>query len=263
MADCVLSNQNRFYVEREASFGSVPSITATNRISALKLGIRQQLELRQRRDKTGGRTYVGVSPGGRRTTEFNLQTYLIENTAPSSPPLFGPMVEAAMGAAPISFGGSTAGIGSTTSQIVFSSSHGLVKGQAFVFSGELRFVDTIVDSTTVQVNAPFSAAPSSGNPLDGTVSYFPAGELPSVSVFDYWDPAGAVDRILVGGSCGRFQVKINADYHELEFAGEAQDVIDTESFTSGQGGLASFPAEPAVVGNMPPPRFPAIWAKPG
>ncbi len=253
MADCVLSNQNRFYVEREASFGSVPSITAGNRISALKLGIRQQLELRQRRDKTGGRTYVGVSPGGRRTTEFNLQTYLIENTAPSSPPLFGPMVEAAMGAAPISFGGSTAGIGSTTSQIVFSSSHGLVKGQAFVFSGELRFVETIVDSTTVQVNAPFSVAPSSGNPLDGTVSYFPAGELPSVSVFDYWDPAGAVDRILVGGSCGRFQVKINADYHELEFAGEAQDVIDTESFTSGQGGLAAYPAEPAVVGDMAPP----------
>ena len=54
MAGCVLSNQNRFYVEREASFGSVPSITATNRISALKLGIRQQLELRQRRDKTEG-----------------------------------------------------------------------------------------------------------------------------------------------------------------------------------------------------------------
>ena len=36
MADCVLSNQNRFYVEREASFGNVPSITAGNRISALK-----------------------------------------------------------------------------------------------------------------------------------------------------------------------------------------------------------------------------------
>ncbi len=158
-----------------------------------------------------------------------------------------------MGAAPVSFGGGTAGTGSTTSQIVFSISHGLVKGQAFVFSGELRFVDTVVDSTTVQVNAPFSSAPSSGNPLDGTVSYFPAAELPSVSVFDYWDPGGAVDRILLGGSCGRFQVKINADYHELEFAGEAQDVIDTESFTSGQGGLAAFPAEPAVAGHMAPP----------
>ena len=253
MANCVLSNQNRFYVEREPSFGSVPSITAANRISALKLGIRQQLELRQRRDKTGGRTYVGVSPGGRRTTAFNLQTYLIENAAPSSPPVFGPMVEAAMGGAAVSFSGSTAGTGSTTSQIVFSSSHGLAKGQGIVFSGELRFVDTVVDSTTVQTNAPFSTAPSSGNPLDGTVTYSPAGELPSVSVFDYWDPAAAVDRILVGGSCGRFQVKINADYHELEFSGEAQDVIDTESFASGQGGLGSFPVEPTLVGDMAAP----------
>ena len=77
MPNCVLSNQNRFYVELEPSYGTVPAITAANRIAALKLGIRQELELRERRDKTGGRTYVGVSPGGRKVTEFNLRTYLL------------------------------------------------------------------------------------------------------------------------------------------------------------------------------------------
>ena len=147
----------------------------------------------------------------------------------------------------------TAGTGSTTTQVVFSGSHGVVKGQAIAFNGEIRFVDSVVDSTTVQVNAPFAAAPVSGNTLTATVSYSPAAELPSVSVFDYWDPTGAVDRILVGGSCGRFQVKVNADFHEVEFIGEAQDVIDTESFTSGEGGLSSFPAEPAVTGDLAAP----------
>jgi hypothetical protein len=81
------------------------------------------------------------------------------------------------------------------------------------------------------------------------VTYFPADALPSVSIFDYWDPAGAVDRVLDGGSCNRLQVRVNADYHELEFSGEAQDIVDTVSFSAGQGGLSSFPVEPAISGN--------------
>ncbi len=253
MSNCVLSSQNGFYVEKEPSSGNVPTITSANRIAAVQLGIRQRLEQRERRDKTGSRTYGGVAPGGRKVTDFNLQTYLIENTTPSSPPIFGPLVEASLGGAPVSFAGMTAGTGSTTTQVVFSASHGLVKGQAIAFNGEIRFVDSVVDSTTVQVSAPFAAAPVSGATLTATVSYFPASELPSVSVFDYWDPSGAVDRILVGGSCGRFQVRVNADFHELEFIGEAQDVIDTESFASGEGGLSIFPAEPAVAGDLAAP----------
>jgi hypothetical protein len=154
-----------------------------------------------------------------------------------------------MGAPAVSFGGSTAGAGSTTTQIAFSGSHGLVKGQAFGFNGEIRFVKQVVSSSTVQVNAPFSTAPSSGATLTPTVSYFPAAELPSVSIFDYWDPANAVDRILVGAACDRMTIKINGDYHEFEFSGEAQDVIDSVTFQTGQGGLGSFPSEPAVAGN--------------
>ena len=249
MPNCVLSNQNRFYVELEPSYGTVPAITAANRIAALKLGIRQELELRERRDKTGGRTYVGVSPGGRKVTEFNLRTYLINNATPSSPPVAGPMVQAALGASPLTFSGGTAGSGSTTTQIVFSGSHGLVQGQAFVFNGEIRFVENVVTSTTVDANAPFAAAPNSGEAFGAAVSYFPAAELPSASLFDYWDPTGAIDRVLSGAACDRFQIKINGDYHEMEFSGQAQDVIDSESFTSGQGGLSTFPSEPTVSGS--------------
>jgi len=249
MPDCVLSAQNRFYVLLEPSYGAVPGITASERIPAIRLRAQQELETRPRRDKVGGRTYAGVSPGGRKRTEFSLQTYLVSNATPSAPPAMGPLVEASLGDSQLSFAGGTAGSGSTASQIVFSSSHGLTEHQAFGFGGELRFVATVVDSTTVQVNAPFSAAPGAGQALTAAVTYFPANALPSVSIFDYWDPAGAVDRILVGASCNRMQVKINADYHEIEFIGEAQDILDSVSFSSGQGGLGSFPTEPAVSGN--------------
>ena len=249
MADCVLSIQNRFYVDLESDYGAVPAITTSNRIPAVKLGIRQEREIRRRRDKTGSRTYLGVSPGSRKRTEFSLETYLVENASPSSPPLVGPLVQATLGAPPLVFAGGAAGSGSTTMSINFGGSHGLVIGQAFGFKGELRFVETVVDSNTVEVSAPFTTAPASGEPLTAAVSYFPQDELPSVSIFDYWDPAEAIDRILIGGSCDRMRVQVNADYHEIEFLGEAQDVLDTESFASGQGGLGGFPAEPAVSGS--------------
>jgi hypothetical protein len=92
-----LSNQNRFYVAAEPSFGSVPAITAADRLAAIKLGIRRRSELRERRDKTGGRTYAGVAPGGRNRTEFNLQTYLLTNPSPGTAPPAAKLVQAAMG----------------------------------------------------------------------------------------------------------------------------------------------------------------------
>jgi hypothetical protein len=100
------------------------------------------------------------------------------------------------------------------------------------------------------VSAPFSVAPGAGAALSSAVTYKPAGELPTLSIFDYWNPSGAVNRILVGAACGVFQVKINSDFHEFEFSGEAQDVLDSASFTAGQGGLSAFPAEPALGGSI-------------
>jgi hypothetical protein len=118
----------------------------------------------------------------------------------------------------------------------------------FGFNDELRFVATVDSPTSVTVNAPFSTAPGAGATLSGAVTYKPASDLPSVSVYDYWDPAGAVNRILIGAAVGVFKVKINADFHEFEFSGEAKDVLDSTSFAPGQGGLESFPAEPPASG---------------
>ncbi len=244
----VLSNQNRFYAKVEASFGQAPAIAATDRLSAVKLAIRQVDEVRERKDKTGSRTFVGVAPGGRKRTQFGLQTYLMAGSIPGSAPSAGALFQAALGGAPLMFPGSTAGAGSTTSDVVFSGPHGLIEGQAFGSGGELRFVKTVNSPTSVTMNAPFTTAPASGGQLTGAVTYKPAAETPSLSIFDYWDPAWAVNRLLVGAAVGQLEIKVNADFHEFEFKGEAQDVLDTVSFAAGQGGLGSFPAEPAVAG---------------
>jgi hypothetical protein len=118
-------------------------------------------------------------------------------------------------------------------------------GQAITAGGEIRFVAAIVDAQTVILNAPFSSAPAPGLTLGQTATYSLATQLPSVTIFDYWDPATAVQRFLCGAAVDRMTVKLNGDFHQMEFKGFAQDLVDSASFESGQGGQTTYPAEPA------------------
>src|SRR5579862_9098754 len=97
----ILSNANRWYCGLETSYGTVPSITSANRIPAIKLTARQQLEKATRRDKTGGRTFAGTPPGGRRKTDFALSTYLTAWSNAQLLPCYGPLFHAAMGGTPL------------------------------------------------------------------------------------------------------------------------------------------------------------------
>jgi hypothetical protein len=137
-------------------------------------------------------------------------------------------------------------VGSSGAVIIFSSPHGLTAGQAVSYSGEIRFVVSITNPLSVQLNAPFSATLASGAVLGRTVTYLPATELPSVTLFDYWSPTSAVHRILCGAAIGKMESRLNGDYHEFDFSGVAQELIDSTSFAGGIGQLTAFPDEPAA-----------------
>jgi len=246
MASYVSSNANRWYVAREAVYGEVPAITGRNRIPAVKMTARQEFEKRERRDKTGSRTFQGLPVGLRKRTQFSLRTYMTGWAEVSQEPCYGPLFEAALGGEALRYGGGTAADGCTGMTLRFTSPHGLTAGQAVTCGDELRFVASVVDATTVTVNAPFSAVPGAGTAIGSTLTYCPGLELPSVSIFDYWTPGGAVQRILCGAAVDRLLIRVNADYHEFEFSGIARDLIDNASFAAGQGELTSFPEEPAL-----------------
>jgi len=246
MAVYISSDSNRFYCATETTYGQVPGVTASNRIPTLKLTAKQQLEVTTRKDKTGSRTFAGLPAGGRRKTTFQLNTLLTTWAGGSNGPSYGPLFQATLGSAPLSFVGGTAGGGSAGSTVVFAAPHGLGAGQAVTYLGEIRFVAAVINNATVQLNAPFSVLPTSGASIGPTITYSPSTQLPSVSVFDYWSPSSAVQRILCGAGIGRMVVKVNGDYHEFDFSGSAQDLADSSSFTSGIGQLSSFPAEPAI-----------------
>ena len=120
------------------------------------------------------------------------------------------------------------------------------RGRRWRRAAEIRFVAAMVDPKTVQLNAPFTIAPAAGSQLSATVTYAPATDLPSVSIFDYWSPDTAVQRLLCGAGVDQMEILVNGDYHEVHFKGLAQDVVDSSSFAGGDRGLSSFPQEPAL-----------------
>jgi hypothetical protein len=257
----VLSNANRWYCGLETTYGAVSSITSDNRIPAIKMTARQQLERATRHDKTGGRTYAGTPPGGRKKTEFTLSTYLTSWTNAQNLPAYGPLFYAAMGAPPLIHAGETVASVSGPN-ITFSAPHGLVVNQAISSGSEIRFVSNVIDPSTVTPNAPFSTAPPAGSTFSPTVTFLPGDTQPSCSLFDYWSPSTALQRVICGAGVDTFSLEVNGDYQEFHFAGMAQDIIDSASFTSGLGQLASFPSEPALgVYNCPivPGNLGQIW----
>jgi hypothetical protein len=244
MSCYISSNNERIYCALETSYGVIPAITGANRIPALKLKAKQVPEQTGRKDKTGTRTFVGMPNQIRETTTFEVDTLLTAWSNTSAPPAYGPLFQCAMGGSPVIWPGGTVTSVTGGTQIAFTTAHGLSPGQAVTFSGEMRFVTGIQDTSTLFINAPFNLTPVGGSAMGPTINYSLAESLPSASIFDYWDPSTAVQRIVEGAAMDKMQIKINGDFQEFDFSGPARDLVDSASFASGEGGLTAFPAEP-------------------
>jgi hypothetical protein len=132
--------------------------------------------------------------------------------------------------------------------LVTASPHGLLPGNGISQGSEIRFVVSVVDQVTVLLNAPFASNPAQGSTLTPCLSYPLGNILPSVSLFDYWDPSTAVDRIVTGATVDTLSISLNGGFHEMAFSGLAADLIDSESFVAGSAGLQGFPVEPPLSG---------------
>lgn len=245
MSCYISSNNNRVFVALESNYGQVAAITGANRVPIVKLTARQTSEQTGRRDKTGTRTFAGLPNRIRRRTSFQLNTFMTQWTDQTSPPTHGPLFQAAMGASPVIFAGGTVASVTGQTQIQFAAAHGLSAGQAITSGGEIRFVSAVQNTTTVFINAAFTNAPVAGSAIGATTTYRLATDLGSATIYDYWDPSTVVQRIVNGAAVDTIKVKVNGDFHEFDFSGPSQNLLDSASFVSGEGGLSSYPAEPS------------------
>lgn len=244
MPSYISSNNNRFYVAPENTFGQAAVVSAQNRFPANKLELRQAVARARRPDKTGTRTYLGQDGVGRRDTEFLIKSYLAcwDGT---TVPHYGALFQAATGGIVEATTGNSVAI-ATSSQVKTSVAHGLTLGSAIATNGEVRFIVGVPDSTTVMLNVPFTRLPQAGDSLTPTTTYRLGSSLPSLTLYDYWDPVSAISRIATGAAVDKLRILVNGDYHEFLFSGPAADLLDSQTFQSGDGGLASYPVEPAL-----------------
>src|SRR3954447_7093336 len=241
----ILSNANRFYSALETGYGQVPSITAANRFVGTRMQAHQVIERARRTDKTGNRSYIGLGTGGRRRTAFEVRTFLT-SLGGAVHPSYGTLLQAALGSITESGGSIEVAAVTNATNVQSASPHGLTFGSGIALGGELRFVSNVIDSSTFTLNAPFSGTLQTGAILSGALTYRLSTVLPTLSLFDYWDPITTVSRIITGASVNTFNISVNGDYHEFLFSGPAADLLDSRTLQNGTAGLPNFPSEPAL-----------------
>lgn len=245
MASYISSNANRFYAAIETTYAQAAAVSVSNRFPAVHLQAAQVLERGKRLDKTGTRTFRGTSANSRRQTAFQARTYLTSWNGVGEPG-YGPLFHCAMGSTPQVSSGLEVATALGLTGIQTTAPHGLSVGAAISYLNEIRFVIGVPDGSTVEINAPFSNVPPANAPLATTITYRLSTALPSMTLYDYWDPITAVSRLVTGAAVDLFTVGVNGDFHEFVFSGPAADVLDSSSFAAGAAGLATYPAEPAL-----------------
>ncbi len=241
----IASNENRVYVALEPSYCNAGTATAEQRLPVIKLGLQQVVERPARKDKTGTRTFSGLPSVLRKRATFDLTTYMTAWDPAQIEPCYGTLFRAGLGAPGLEFAGASVIDAPNELTIQTAAPHGLVAGQAVRFGDELRFVTGVVDTETFAINAPFQATPTIGSQLERTVTYLPSNTLPSATLFDYWNPEDAVQRMVAGVGVDQLSIQVNGDFHQFRFRGIGADVSDNLTFASGMGGLTEFPIEPS------------------
>ena len=195
MANYISSNANRFYVGLETAYGQAAGITAANRFPAVQLSAHQVLEQTKRRDKTGSRTFIGSPKMARRNTAYEVRNLFdivdrigsaVRRTFISGSAWWG--ARGQYGAlhpagAPVY---NTANNCPSWAYLWFSS----------FLQWRIRFAVAFPDVSTMTLNAAFSVTPIAGTVLAPAVTYSLANLLPSVTLYDYWDPITAVQRVI-------------------------------------------------------------------
>jgi len=109
-------------------------------------------------------------------------------------------LQAALGAPAQIAQGLTLAAAQTGPQLQTLAPHGLAVGSAVSSGDEIRFVAAVLDPSTVVLNVPFSAALDANTVLAPAITYMLSTTLPSLTLYDYWDPTTATSRMVTGAA---------------------------------------------------------------
>jgi hypothetical protein len=246
---CYINATNeRLYGAVEDEYGQAVTLSSADRLSFRSLRLTESTLRAARRDKTGSRTRFAPHPEVRTENRFELDCYFAGRNPGSPWDGVTNLVEATLGGPRVSAGSLIVSTVSGNPQTLgFSVAHGLTRGQGLRFQGELRFVKEVPSSTSVVLSAPFSNGLQPGGVLGTTISIWPGDKPKPLTLGDYWNPSGVVDRVLAGCVVDEMTVALNSDFHGAQFRGTAREIASVTGFLPGSTGLSLFPAEPSQV----------------
>ncbi|MCW5963464.1 MAG: hypothetical protein KIT83_05450 [Bryobacterales bacterium] len=243
---CFINATNeRLYGATEQQYGQARALSGSDRLSFRQLKVSERSRHAERRDKTGSRTRFAPHPEVRTDNRFELDCYFATRDPQTPTDGVANLVEAALGGERLTGNGLTVSEVSVNGQTVaFNAAHGLKAGQAVRFQGQLRFVKSVVNTTTITLSAPLGAGVQAGSVTGKTVSMWPGDKPKPLTMGNYWTPAGTLDRVLAGCVVNEMVVVLNSDFHGASFRGTVREVASVTGFAPGSTGLTSFPAEP-------------------
>lgn len=244
---CFINATNeRLYGAMESQYGQARTLAGSDRLSFRQLKVSERTRRAERRDKTGTRTRFAPHPEVRTDNRFELDCYFATRDPQAPTDGVANLMEATLGGERITWNGLTAIDVSGNGQVVaFNAAHGLKVGQAVRFQGQLRFVKSVVNTTTITVSAPFGQGFQAGSVTGKTVSMWPGDKPKPLTMGNYWTPAGTLDRLLAGCVVNEMAVALNSDFHGASFRGSVREIASVTGFSPGSTGLVSFPAEPS------------------
>jgi len=129
------------------------------------------------------------------------------------------MVQAALGgAAPVTVA-QTATVNGNGAETGFSGAAQPGGGQRGDGGGEMRIVASVPSATSVELSAPLTGVVSGSAQVMPAAAYMPTQVLPSVSLFDFWDPSSTVQRIVRGAGVDEMDIVVDGTEHKLVFRG--------------------------------------------
>ncbi|MCZ2156382.1 MAG: hypothetical protein LC114_21175 [Bryobacterales bacterium] len=246
MSCYIQATNERLYAATEAEFGRAATFDAQDRVSFRSLKVKESAVRTPRRDKTGSRTRPAPDPQVRMENTFDLQCYFAARDPENPLDAAARLVGGALGGESRTTSGLTAAaVGSISATLSFGSPHGLAIGQGLCHGGQLRFVKAVPDALSVLLSAPFDNAIGSGSALGTCTTFYPGDKPRSLTLGDYWDPAGSLDRVLAGSVTDEMEIALNGDFHGARFRGVVREVLASNAFAPGESGLNQFPPEPS------------------
>jgi hypothetical protein len=217
---------NMFYLRADTNTEGPLQLADARRAPIESLQISVKRKQLYRTDKSGHRSRNAVLGPQRENIDLSINANVTGWSDRSEEPILAPLFASAV-AAPGKPGTNLTVASVAGSNVTVMGSPSIWVGMALSFSDEIRFVRSVIDANTFELNGSFSAALQAGSVLLGCTSFAPGASVETFELFEFWSPSAAVQRAISSACANRTTFEINSDFVTMRIEGFAKTLTDS------------------------------------